>query len=162
MSSPGASQGKESPCFAGDPGLILGSGRSRRRNWQPSPVFLPGEFHEQNSWQAAVHRVTKSQTWLWLTLHTMSYRNKLIDTHTQRHPHTQHTPSPIYSSSDAKITKQSKTYISVCFPPFETFSSAGLKTLTKYIIKRVNEVLKWSSQEFLESIRVSQKSIGYH
>ena len=65
---------------------------------------------------------SQSQTWLWLTLHTMSYRNKLTDTHTQRHPHTQHTPSPIYSSSDAKITKQSKTYISVCFPPFETYS----------------------------------------
>ena len=92
MSSLGVSEGKESPCNAGDPGSILGSGRSRRRKWQPSLVFLPGEFHQQkNYWQATVHQVTKSQTWLWLTLHTMSYRNKLIDTHTHKDTHTHRT-----------------------------------------------------------------------
>ena len=31
-----------------DLGLILGSGRSRRRKWHPpTPAFLPGEFHGQ-------------------------------------------------------------------------------------------------------------------
>ena len=31
---------------AGDLGLIPGSGRFPwRREWQPTPVFLPGEFH---------------------------------------------------------------------------------------------------------------------
>ena len=39
-----------------------------RRKWQPTPIFLSGEFHEQRgSWQAAIHEVTKSQT-EWLTL----------------------------------------------------------------------------------------------
>ena len=35
-----------------------------RRAWQPTPVFLPGESHGQRAWQAIVHMVAKSQTWL--------------------------------------------------------------------------------------------------
>ena len=35
---------------AGDMGSIPGSGRCPwRRTWQPTPVFLPGEFHGQRS-----------------------------------------------------------------------------------------------------------------
>ena len=36
-----------------------------RREWQPTPVFLPGESHGQRRvcW-ATVHGVTKSRTWL--------------------------------------------------------------------------------------------------
>ena len=46
---PGGSDGKESACNAGDPGLIPGSGRSPgKKEWQPTPVFLPGEFHGQS------------------------------------------------------------------------------------------------------------------
>ena len=33
-----------------------------RRIWQPTPIFLPEEPHEQRSLQATVHRVAKSQT----------------------------------------------------------------------------------------------------
>ena len=43
---------KNLPAKVGDPrdvGLILVSGRSRRRAWQPSPVFSPGESHGQRS-----------------------------------------------------------------------------------------------------------------
>ena len=43
------SAGKESACNAGstgDAGLISGSGRSSREA-VTTPVFLPGEFHEQ-------------------------------------------------------------------------------------------------------------------
>ena len=46
---PGGSDGKESACNVGDPGLIPGSGRfpgGRKR--QSTPVFLPGEFHRQS------------------------------------------------------------------------------------------------------------------
>ena len=47
---PGGSDGKESACSAGDPGLIPGSGRSPGEgNGYPTPVFLPGEFHGQRS-----------------------------------------------------------------------------------------------------------------
>ena len=44
---------------ARDTGSIPGLGRFWRRGWQPTPVFLPGEFHGQ---RAMVQRVTKSQT----------------------------------------------------------------------------------------------------
>ena len=42
---PGGPDSKKSACNAGDPGLILGLGRSWRREWQPTPVLLPGESH---------------------------------------------------------------------------------------------------------------------
>ena len=38
------------PANAGDPGLIPGSRKSPwRQEWQPTPVFLPGESHGQRS-----------------------------------------------------------------------------------------------------------------
>ena len=47
---PGGSDSKESACSMGDSGLIPGSGRFPWRNeWQPTPVFLPGEFHGQRN-----------------------------------------------------------------------------------------------------------------
>ena len=47
---PGGSDGKESACNAGDPGSIPGLERSPwRREWQPIPVFFPGEFHGQRN-----------------------------------------------------------------------------------------------------------------
>ena len=41
--------GKESACNVEGLGLILGLGRSWRREWVPTPVFLPGELHGQRS-----------------------------------------------------------------------------------------------------------------
>ena len=50
---PGGSVVKITPANAGntgDPGSIPGSGRFPwRRKWQPTPVFLPGEFHAQKN-----------------------------------------------------------------------------------------------------------------
>ena len=44
------SAGKESTCNAGDWGSIPVLGRSPGEGkWQPTPVFLPGEFHGQRS-----------------------------------------------------------------------------------------------------------------
>ena len=43
---PHSSVGKESACNAGDPGSVPGLGRSSGEQYgQPTPVFLPGEFH---------------------------------------------------------------------------------------------------------------------
>ena len=39
----GGSDGKESACNAGDPGSILGSGRSPGEDMATTPVFLPEE-----------------------------------------------------------------------------------------------------------------------
>ena len=52
---PGGSNGKEFACNAGNPGLILGLGRypgwedPRRREWQPTPEFLPEESNGEKS-----------------------------------------------------------------------------------------------------------------
>ena len=50
-------EGKASVFNAGDPGLILW-----RREWQPTPVFLPGKSHGRR--RATIHGVTENQTWL--------------------------------------------------------------------------------------------------
>ena len=34
----------------------------RRRAWQPTPVFLPGESMDRGAWRATVYSVPKSQT----------------------------------------------------------------------------------------------------
>ena len=47
---PVGSDGKETACNAGDMGSIPGSERSPwRGHGTPTPVLLPGEFHEQSS-----------------------------------------------------------------------------------------------------------------
>ena len=52
MGFPGSSDGKAYACNAGDLGLIPGSGRIPwRRQWQPTPVLLPGKFH---GWRSLV------------------------------------------------------------------------------------------------------------
>ena len=46
----GGSDSKESACNTTGPRLNPRGGKIPwRREWQPTPVFLPGEFHEQKS-----------------------------------------------------------------------------------------------------------------
>ena len=46
-----------------------------RRKWQPTPVFLPGEFQERGAWWAALCGVTHSRTRLmWLSSSSSSSR----------------------------------------------------------------------------------------
>ena len=45
----GGSDGKESACNAGDPGSTLSWEDPKRREWQPTPVFLPRESHGQSN-----------------------------------------------------------------------------------------------------------------
>ena len=65
---PGGSDGKESACNSGGLSSIPGLGRFPwRREWQPTPVFLPEESHGQRSLagrHATVHRATESRAWL--------------------------------------------------------------------------------------------------
>ena len=45
---PGGLVGKESACNVGDLGFDPWVGKIPwKRKWQPTPIFLPGEFHEQ-------------------------------------------------------------------------------------------------------------------
>ena len=64
---PGDPDGKEAACSAGGTGSISGSGRSPwRREWLPTPGFLPGESHGQRSLVGYSRGVTKSRTQLTL------------------------------------------------------------------------------------------------
>ena len=40
----------------------LGQEDPLKKEWQPSPVFLLGNFTDREAWWALVHGVTKSQT----------------------------------------------------------------------------------------------------
>ena len=54
--------GKEPACQGRrckDVGLIPGSGSPWRKEWQPTPVFLPGEPVDRGAWQATVHEVAR-------------------------------------------------------------------------------------------------------
>ena len=54
--------GSESASKAGGPGSMSGTGRFSGEGLAlPTPVFLPGEFHEKGDWQAAFHGVAESQ-----------------------------------------------------------------------------------------------------
>ena len=71
---PGSSDVKEFAYNAGDMGLTLGPGRFPwRRKWQPTPVFLPGEFHGQRSLTGySPGNCKESDTTEQLTLHFTS------------------------------------------------------------------------------------------
>ena len=61
----GGSDGKESACNIGDPGSISGWGRSSQEgNGSLLQYSYQENSMESGVWQATVHRVTKSQTWL--------------------------------------------------------------------------------------------------
>ena len=51
---------QETACSAGDSGSVPESGRvPLRREWLPTPVFLPGESQSQRSLEATAHAVAK-------------------------------------------------------------------------------------------------------
>ena len=49
QSFPGGSDGKESACNVGDQGSVLGQEDLLKKEWLPTPVFLPGEFQGQRN-----------------------------------------------------------------------------------------------------------------
>ena len=61
---PGGSDGKESACYARDPDLIPGSGRSPGEgNGYPLQYSCLENSMDREAWQIIVHGVTKSWTW---------------------------------------------------------------------------------------------------
>ena len=60
MGFPGDSDGEESACNAGDPGLVPGSGRSPgEENIYPPQYSCLENSKNGGAWQATVHRVAK-------------------------------------------------------------------------------------------------------
>ena len=65
MGFPGGSEVKGSACNAGDPGSILGLGRSPGEgNGTPLQYFCLENPIDGGAWWVTVHGVAKSQTWL--------------------------------------------------------------------------------------------------
>ena len=63
--SPGDSDNKDSDCNAGDPGSILGSGRSPGEgNGYPLQYSCLENSMERGAWQATVYGITKIRTQL--------------------------------------------------------------------------------------------------
>ena len=60
-SFPGGSDGKESACNAGDPGLTPGSGRSLGEGNSNSLQSSLENPMDRGSWQATAHEIAKSQ-----------------------------------------------------------------------------------------------------
>ena len=75
----GGSDSKESACNVGDLGSVPGQEDPRRRGWQPTPVFLPGESPGQRSlvgyspWDCQESDRTEQQT-LSISLHKLRLR----------------------------------------------------------------------------------------
>ena len=64
-SFPGGSEGKESACNVGDPGLIPGLGRSPGEgNGHPLQYSCLKNSMDRGTWQTTIHGVAKSQTQL--------------------------------------------------------------------------------------------------
>ena len=61
----GGSDNKESACNAGDPGSVPGLGRSPGEgNGNPLQYSCLENSMNREAWQATVHGVSKSKTWL--------------------------------------------------------------------------------------------------
>ena len=62
---PGGSDGKESACNAGDPGIIPGLGKyPGEGNGNPLQYFCLENPMDRGAWRVTVHGVTKSRTQL--------------------------------------------------------------------------------------------------
>ena len=79
-SLPGGSDSKESACHTGDLGSIPGSGRSPRGgHGNPLQCSCLQNPMDKGAWQATVHGVTKSQTWLSDYAHTANHvRSRIL------------------------------------------------------------------------------------
>ena len=65
MGFPGSSDGKETACNAGDPGLIPGLGRHPGEgNSNPLQYSCLENAMDRGAWRATIHGVTKTQTQL--------------------------------------------------------------------------------------------------
>jgi len=107
-------------------GLIPGLGRFPwRREWQPTPVFLPGKFHGQGAWWAR---------WSCKESDTTEH-----GTHTHTHTHTQRgsRKMTLFLAANAKLVKETAEpkLVTSVLPGGSKWSGrrqSGLKALVPY------------------------------
>ena len=96
---PSGSDCKESVCNVGDPGSIEGSGKVPwRREWLPTPVFLPGKSHGQNGSYGPWGRKESDPTER-LTYTDFTYTDSLLDSVLRWWQHGSALTTPFFSSS---------------------------------------------------------------
>ena len=79
---PSGSEGKEPACNAEDPGSIPGSGRSPGEgNGNPLQYSCLENPMDRGAWQAVVHGVAKSQTWLSDFTHSLKVPSSYVRIH---------------------------------------------------------------------------------
>ena len=89
---------KESACNAGDPGSILGSGRSTGEgSGNPLQYSCLENPMDRGAWLSTVHGFTKSPTWLSIHTHTHAGTHACMRVRVHTHTHT-HTPPYVYDS----------------------------------------------------------------
>ena len=119
----GDSDCKESAFNSGD----LDS-TSWRREWQPTPVFLPGEFHGQRS-------LARYSPWDCRVGH-----NSVTSTHTHTHTHT-HTqgqiPNPIWET----IVSKGVSFRSNNQDPFDSWSNYWYNTHWHFSMSELLELI---------------------
>ena len=87
---PGGSDGKESACNAGDPGLVPGLEDPLEEGMATHSSFLAWRFPmDRGAWQATDCGVTKSQTWLSDLVRAPTHTHTHTQAHTHRHTDTQ-------------------------------------------------------------------------
>ena len=104
---PHGTDGKESACNIGEPGLIPGSGRSPGGgHGNPLQYFCLENPMDRGVWRATVQRVSKSRTWLKQLHASFIYYILFISTKqlsVYTHTHTQHTNKKYFLSFKAII-----------------------------------------------------------
>ena len=101
MGFPSGSVVKEAACNAGDRRRRFDPWVRKipwRRAWQPTPVFLPGEFHELRLQSIASHRVRQDGS-NWAHTHTCRFSSVAQSCLTLRFHERQHARLPCPSSS---------------------------------------------------------------
>ena len=136
-----------------------------RRQWQPTPVFLPGESRDGGAWWAAVYGVAQSQIRLkWLN---SSSRRRWGQGDNEG---SDHVDLGFYSKEDAKPTK----ILSRKVTPYDLYSNGILWTAVLRIDcagkdwkRSIEKLLEWSKQRlrFLEQgcvlIECSEKWLDF-
>ena len=111
----------------------------RRREWQPTPVFLPGDPMDRRVWRATVHGVAQSQ--IWLKWRNMQGKVKCWQTMTQGF-----NDNPAWCLNEVTSASRCFKISFICFKEFGHFSFLQLHDWT------------WDEKYFCTYLRNSMNS----
>ena len=148
---PGGSDGKESACRAGDPGWILGLGRSPGEgNSNPLQYSCLGNLMDRSAWQATALRVTQSRTrltffhflslWIAFRISSVQFSHSVVSDSLR--PHELQDTRPPCPSPTLKVHSNSSPSSRWCLPAISSsvvpFSSAPNPSQHQSLFQWVN------------------------